>query len=286
MREATPPPTPTPVQPSAPRSLDKAISDGWSFCTDNLAATSVPAWLISLPGFLIIIFYNEKIGDGIGQLLGLIATMGTIRMVFLSASIGEKPTVMGGFIEGFSFFGRGILASIILVVSLGLVLAALAAVLAPALVLRDAGHEAGAIVYLVVWSIPAIWVFMFCSLRLSLTITAAADADKSIGEAFGCGLRYTKGRTSELFWISFQLGLIAAILIFVFIFAYQLLAEILGRSLPTIPAVATLYILSWPIHVLTGWYVATLAKVYLALKPQPPADNKPGRVKLTLDSVR
>ncbi len=286
MREATPPPAPTPVQPAAPRSLDKAVGDAWSFCAVNLAATSVPAWLISLPGFLIVIFYNEKIGDGIGQLLGLIATMGTIRMVFLSASIGEKPTVMGGFIEGFSFFGRGILASIILIVSFGIVLAALAAVLAPALVLRDAGHEAGAIVYLVVWSIPAIWVFMFCSLRLSLTIPAAADADKSIGEAFGCGLRYTKGRTSELFWISFQLGLIAAIFILVFVFAYQLLAEILGRSLPTFPAVVTLYVLTLPVYFLTGWYAVTLAKIYLALKPQPSGNDKLSRVKLSLDSVR
>lgn len=157
----------------------------------------MPAWLISLPPFLISVFYHNKVGSALGALFGIIATMGTIRMVFLSASIGEKPTVMGGFIEGFSFFGRGILASIILVVSLGIVLAALAAVLAPALVLRDAGHEAGAIAYLVVWSIPAIWVFMFCSLRLSLTTTAAADADKSIGEAFRCVLQYTKGITEE-----------------------------------------------------------------------------------------
>lgn len=286
MREATPPPAPTPVHPGHPRSLDKAIGDAWSFCSDNLAATTVPAWLISLPTFLISVFYHNKVGSALGALFGIIATMGTIRMVFLSASIGEKPTVMGGFIEGFSYFGRGILANVILVVSLSLIIIALAVVLAPGALLIDAGHNTGGIIYLVVGGIPAIWVLCFGSLRLSMTIPACADEHNSVGEAFASGMRYTKGRTSELFWTFFKFALVTLLLAFIFGFCYGFIAQLLDRSMPPIPALAIIFILSWPIHFFSAAYATMLAKVYLALKPQPPADNKPERVKLTLDSVR
>jgi len=295
MREATPPP-PRPPQPRPPQPqpaaagnpvrLDKALGDAWSFCADNLAATTVPAWLISLPTFLISVFFNDNVGSALGALFGIIATMGTIRMVFLAASIGEKPTVMGGFIEGFSYFGRGILANIILVVSLSLIVIALAVVLAPGALLMDAGHNTGGIIYLVVGGIPAIWVLCFGSLRLSMTIAACADDNKSVGDAFASGMRYTKGRTSELFWTFFKFALVTLLLAFIFGFCYGAIAQVLDHSMPPIPALAIIFILSWPIHFFSAAYAAMLAKVYLALKPQPPADNKPERVKLTLDSVR
>jgi hypothetical protein len=69
-----PPPQRQPAAVSTPGRLDKALGEEWSFCADNLAATTVQAWLISLPSFLIIIFYNEKIGNAVGNLLGIIAT--------------------------------------------------------------------------------------------------------------------------------------------------------------------------------------------------------------------
>ena len=272
MREATPAPGPTVPLPIVP-SLDRALGDGWTFCADNLAATTVPFLVFYLPAFVISVLLDEKAGDAVEVFLGIIATMGTIRLVLLAASTGAKPTVAGGFIEGFKFFGRAILANLLVVLCFCLVVAGLAVLLYPGWVLQDNGFKIGGSIYLVVAGLPSLWVLFFCALRISMTLPAVADLKVTTAAAFGSGIRFTKGRTSELFWILFQLSLGLAILAFIYGAFYEAVAYILGRNMRGIMALLIIYTLSWPWHFLAAWYTASIAKIYLAIRPQPEAGD-------------
>ncbi len=102
MREATPAPVAAASQPrpnpqTSLRRLGKALGDSLRFCEHNLAATTIPSLLLGLPAFLAYLFSPDpRIGNALQLLLGVAASCGIIRLVFLAHSIKEKPTVAGG----------------------------------------------------------------------------------------------------------------------------------------------------------------------------------------------
>ena len=288
MREATPAPVAAASQPrpnpqTSLRRLGKAMGDSLRFCEHNLAATTIPSLLLGLPAFLAYLFSPDpRIGNALQLLLGVAASCGIIRLVFLAHSIKEKPTVAGGLIEGFSFWPRGIIANLIVWLSLCLVCALIGLLMAPGLVIMKA-NRTGGIIYFAVTGVPSLWVLVFSSLRLTMTIPAMMDDGLTIEGAFTAGLKTTKGRTSELFWIFFLVGLACAILGAIYLFGCESLAGAIENVVPIAPAITLIYILTWPLHFLVSWFVVTLAQTYLAMKHPPSSEGKPLMAKSTLN---
>ena len=273
MREATPPPTPTPVQPSAPRSLDKAISDGWSFCADNLAATSMTSFLMGIPGYLVAIFVDIRSGQSLGAACGMVGTMGIIRLVILSERDNLTPTVGACLKEGFGYWLRGVLGWIFMTACIALTALLSWLALLPGSSLLNSQFKPAGITYLVIAGGLSLWAIGYTFLRVSLTLALAAEPSLTSAMAFGAGLRATKGQVWELFWGFLQLGFLTAMLSFIWSLFYAAADIVLGNELPFAAAVIITIILHYPLFFLSSWVAATIGKAYLAIVPKNLGDH-------------
>jgi hypothetical protein len=281
MREPVPA-TPPPAYPLPAGRLGNAVEDGWTFCSNNLLAVSLPGFLLGIPAILISALHNQKAGELIEFLLGIVPLMGIIRMVLLEQEQGARPSVSTCLKEGFAYYGRGlfgIIATLLVVVAIIIPLA-----LGFYLMDNTAQHAAG-VCYLVLLGIPALWFLFFGALRMTVALPAIADTKNSWAYAFGASIRLTKGRTVALFWMLFQLGLCVGILGIVNQSIIEFAGQNLVQSLPYEALLLVLISLCYPLYILKAWSAATLAKAYLAIKPRAVAGDGRVREKLTLDSV-
>ena len=265
MREATPPPTPPPVQPDAPRSLDKAVGDAWSFCTDNLAATSMTSFLMGIPGYLVAIFVDIRSGQSLGAACGMVGTMGIIRLVILSERDNLTPTVGACLKEGFGYWLRGVLGWIFMTACIALTALLSWLALLPGSSLLNSQFKPAGITYLVIVGGLSLWAIGYTFLRVSLTLALAAEPSLTSAMAFGAGLRATKGQVWELFWGFLQLGFLTAMLSFIWSLFYAAADIVLGNELPFAAAVIITIILHYPLLFLSSWVAATIGKAYLAI---------------------
>ena len=274
--------TPSPAYPLPAGRLGNAVEDGWTFCSNNLLAVSLPGFLFGIPAIFVFALHNQKVGELIEFLLGIVPLMGIIRMVLIEQEQGARPSVSTCLKQGFANYGRGLFGIIATLLVVGAIIIPLALVF---YLMENTAQPAEGVCYLVLLGMPALWFLFFGALRMTVALPAIADTKKSWAYAFGASIRLTKGCTVALFWMLFQLGLCVGILGVVNQFIIEFAAQNLVQSLPYEALLLVLISLCYPLYILKAWSAATLAKAYLAIKPRAAAGDGRDREKLTLGSV-